>query len=89
MFGTHPTPAPQPLIPRNGVCALNMKHYRPKSKDRTSSQLSDDSHLNMTNGLTPTHVSDTDSTSSASDKKLMNRSTLICSSGKVWISRLL
>ena len=70
MFGTLPTPALRPL---NGVYAVNMKQNRTKTKDGTSS-------LKMTNGLTD--VSDTDSTSS--DRKLMNRSALICSSGKVF-----
>jgi len=74
--------------------ALNMKRNRTKSKDNTSSQLSQKtsdqtSSLNMTNGslsaLTTGEVSDTDSASSNSERRIMNRSSIICSSGKVFI----
>jgi hypothetical protein len=75
--------------------ALNMKPNRTKTKDKTSSHLSHQtpdqtSSQNMTNGslstLTTGETSDTDSASSNSERRLMNRSAIICSSGKVFLS---
>ncbi len=70
-----------------------MKPNRTKTKDKTSSHLSQQtpdqtSSQNMTNGslstLTTGETSDTDSASSNSERRLMNRSAIICSSGKVF-----